>query len=122
MCNSFNSLKLETHFYKQLLAQHACGIVQIGGSLDRQMIPPQLYSQIKSTAEKIPVITVCSGKKYGLSLHLRGQYQEHADTSGISDWAWTSQNCICRRKKRCLVHDGETADIFRSVERAWNCA
>ena len=57
LCNSFNSLKLETHFYKQLLAQHACGIVQIGGSLDRQMIPPQLYSQIKSTAEKIPVIT-----------------------------------------------------------------
>ena len=57
LCNSFNSLKLETHFYTHLLAQHACGIVQIGGSLDRQTIPPQLYSQIKSTAEKIPVIT-----------------------------------------------------------------
>ena len=57
LCNSFNNLKLETHFYTHLLAQHACGIIQIGGSLDRRTIPPQLYAQIKSTAEKIPVIT-----------------------------------------------------------------
>lgn len=56
-CNSFNSLKMETHFYSHLLAQHACGIIQIGGSLDRQTISPQLYNQIKITAEKIPVIT-----------------------------------------------------------------
>lgn len=57
LCNSFNNLKRETHFYTHLLAQHAGGVIQIGGSLDRQTIPPQLYNQIKSTAEKIPVIT-----------------------------------------------------------------
>lgn len=56
-CNSFNNVKLETHFYSHLLAQHAAGVIQIGGSLDRQTIPPQLYSQICATAEKIPVIT-----------------------------------------------------------------
>nr|WP_302591854.1 LacI family DNA-binding transcriptional regulator [uncultured Marvinbryantia sp.] len=57
LCNSFSNPKLETHFYTHLQAQHACGVIQIGGSLDRQTIPPQLFSQIKSTAEKIPVIT-----------------------------------------------------------------
>lgn len=56
-CNSFNNVKLEMHFYSHLLAQHAAGVIQIGGSLDRQTIPPQLYSQICATAEKIPVIT-----------------------------------------------------------------
>ena len=56
-CNSFNQLKLETHFYSHLLAQHACGVIQIGGSLDQLTIPAALHKQIRSTAEKIPVIT-----------------------------------------------------------------
>ncbi len=57
LCNSFNTLKLETHYYSHLLAQHACGIIQIGGSLDQMTIPQALYNQIRQTAEKIPVIT-----------------------------------------------------------------
>lgn len=57
LCNSFNSVKMETHFYTHMLAQHACGIIQIGGSLDRMTLPQQLQHQIRMTAEKIPVIT-----------------------------------------------------------------
>ena len=57
LCNSFNILKLETHFYTRLLAQRACGVIQIGGSLDQVQIPVQLQHQIRVAAEKIPVIT-----------------------------------------------------------------
>ena len=57
LSNSFNDLKLEHRFYDQMLAQHAYGVIQIGGSLDRENIPQTLFNQIRSAAEKIPVVT-----------------------------------------------------------------
>lgn len=57
LCNYQNSEALELQYYDLLMAQRVCGIIHIGGSVDRRKISPIFFQKVKDIAERIPVIT-----------------------------------------------------------------
>lgn len=57
LCNYQNSEELEMEYYDLLMAQRVCGVIHIGGSVDRKKVNPVFHQKLKDISERIPVIT-----------------------------------------------------------------
>lgn len=57
MCNYQNSEEMEFRYYNLLMAQRACAIIHIGGSIDRKNINTSFRARLQEISEKIPVVT-----------------------------------------------------------------